>query len=182
MPMDPKLAKKIAQAKTSKSGINIKDGDYVLMVKKLICDEKHNGTMFIAEFKVIASEKSHETIEPNKEGTDCSVAFGIGAGGDKGTAALGNAKQLTCALFGLDEEDDEGFAAKCQEYVGLEKEDAIVTKAAGMLITASTYRKKTQKGPNAGKEGCYPRFGHVDTENGNAPDAIAERRAELGLK
>ncbi len=182
MPMDPKLAKKIADAKTSKSGNNIKDGDYVLQLEKLICDEKYTGTMFIAEFSVVASDKTHETIEPNKPGSKCSVAFGIGAAGDKGSAALSNAKQLVCSVFGLEEDDSEGFNQKCAEYVGKEDEPAFNTKAAGYLLTCSTYRKKTQKGPNAGKEGCYPRFGHVDAESGNSPSEIAERRSALGLK
>ncbi len=182
MGMDPKLAKKIAEAKTSKSGNNIKDGDYVLVIKKLICDEKYTGTMFIGEFGVVASEKSHETIEPNKEGSDCSVAFGIGSPGDKGSAALSNTKQLVCAIQGLDEDDNEGFTKFCSEYVGKESEPEFSTLAAGRLVTCSTYRKKTQKGPNAGKEGCYPRFGHVDAASGNSPEQIAERRREMGLK
>ncbi|MEO9194311.1 MAG: hypothetical protein ABI445_11660 [Polyangia bacterium] len=166
------LAKRIAEAKTTGGGNNIKDGNYGLLIKKLSCEGKFKGTCFIAEFDVVDSEKTHATIEPNTVGSDCSFVLNL----DKNPeTALGNLKGFYCGLLGVEESaiSQSELADKIVEYCSDDN------KARGMLICASTYRKVTQKGPNAGKEGVYPRFSPVDAANGNAPADIAKRRAEL---
>lgn len=165
------LAKKIAEARATAGGNNIKDGQYVMLLKKSFVDDKHKGTMFIAEFDVVDCEKTHPTIEPNQKGTDCSIALNLSTN----VSAPGNMKQFFLGLLNLDEAtvDQKELMAKIEEYTS-EKQPG-----RGMLIECSTYRKVTKTGPNAGKEGVYPRWYPVSAEDGNSPAEIKTRRAEL---
>lgn len=182
MAMSPALAKKIAEAKMSSGGINIRDGAYVFIVKRVMCESKFKGTFFIVEFevheatKILVVDKDGRTldVEPNKVGTSCSVAFGVEQPGKAGQAAQSNTKQFVCGIYGLDDKttSEEKFAELASKIT---QDDQ---PARGMMVIAETYRKITQSGPNAGKEGTYPRFFPVG-EPDNSPEQIAERRARL---
>jgi hypothetical protein len=174
------LAKQIAEAKTSGGGTPIKDGEYVLVVKQILCEKMFTGLYVIPEFDVVACEKTRENIEPNKVGSDCSCTWSLDKGGKAGEAAKGNIKNFFCGLLGLDEGAAD-LAEMLSCYAG-GKNDPDRLKARGMLICAKTYRKTTQSGPNVGKEGCYVRFSPVAASEGNSTEEIAKRRAELDTK
>lgn len=175
MGISPALAKKIAEAKTSGGGNNIKDGKYDLIVKKILVDQMFNGTMFIAEFEVQAAKKTHDTVDPNSVGSECSFALNL----DTNKSALGNAKSFLFGLFNLDEAStsNDDFMTLIQEYAG-EKGSEASLKARGMIVKAATFRKVTKTGPNAGKEGVYPKWEGIEQTEGE----IAERRKILDSK
>lgn len=183
MAIDPKLASKIANAKTGGGGNRIKDGEYVLVVKRILCETKFNGTFVIPEMDVVAAEATQEGVVPNKEGTDVSSAWSLDAPGKQGEAALGNIKQFFCALLGLDEgsTSPEAIMEKVGQYAG-KAGDPDSTRARGMLVHCVTRRKTIQTGKNAGKDGTFPYFSTVSAEDGNSAAEIAERRKELDAK
>lgn len=174
MGISPALAKKIAESKPSNTGTRIKEGEYVLVVKQIICDEMNSGTMYIPEFDVVAAEKTADT-EPNKEGTDCSCAWPVDSPGNAGKAAKANINQFVHSLFEL-EEGSEEFGKYLTQYSG-EKDSADAMKARGRIVLCATRRKKIKTGPNAGTEGIFPEF--RPAKEGNSPAEIAERRKGL---
>jgi hypothetical protein len=170
------LAKKIAEARATAGGNRIKDGSYVFVVRKIILDEKFKGNFFIAEFDVLMSASVRDDVEPNKVGTDCSMALNL----DTNKSTPGNMKQFFCALLGKEDGELQGqdYLKEVAKYVDDDQ------PGRGMLIEATTYRKTTLTGPNAGKEGTYPRFATVSTEADeggmdNSAARIKARRAEL---
>jgi len=183
MAMSPALAKKIADAKSSIGGINIRDGEYVFIVKRVLCESKFTGTYFIVEFevkeamKVDVVDKDGKVLDitPNKENSSCSVAFGVEAQGKAGQAALSNTKQFVCGLYGLDDKstDEEEFMRRANDLTSDDQ------PARGMLVHCVTYRKVTQSGKNAGKEGTYPRFFPLGEGEGNTAGEISDRRTAL---
>lgn len=176
MAIPANLQKKIAEAKMTAGGNNIKDGDYEFVVKQIICEAKYKGTFFIPEFDVLKAQKTHSTIEPNTVGSDCSAAWPLDTNGPAGEAAKGNIKQFLCGLFDLPESVGmEEIMKVANDYAGpAGSEDAL--RARGMLVRASTFRKAVKSGPNVGKEGCYPRFSPVTDQT---PEQVAERRKKL---
>lgn len=174
MALTKALLKKIAESRATAGGNNIKDGDYILVVKRLLVDQKYKGTMFIAEFDVVESAQTREDVTPNAPNSDCSIALNL----DTNASAPGNMKQFFLGLLGKDEATTptEELIKDMEKYTG---ED---NKARGMLVACSTYRKVTKTGPNAGKEGTYPRWARVSETEGNTEDAIKARRAELDEK
>lgn len=169
--ISPQLAKKIADAKASAGGNNITDGIYIFLIKRLIVEQKFKGTMFIAEVDVVESEKVRDDVEPNKVGTAASYAVNL----DSNVSAPGNMKQFILGTAGLDEATttSEKFMEELQRLAGEGQ------GARGMLVACETYRKVTKTGPNAGKEGIYPRWSVVSAEDGNSETEIASRRKEL---
>lgn len=171
------LAKRIADAKATTRGNPIKDGKYILLIEKLFVEKKYKGTIFIGEFEVVLSEKTEPDVEPNAPKSKCSVAFNL----DKNESAAGNAKQLVLGLVGKDEATTTGeeFVKILADYVGDSSANSAQKKARGMYVECNTYRNTTQKGPNVGKVGTYPRFSAVATDAGNSEDEVKQRRAEL---
>ncbi len=165
------LAQKVATSRASGGGNVIKDGRYVFLIKKAFVDQKFKGTTFIAELDVIVAEKTHDTIEPNKEGSSASYVLNL----DQNVSAPGNLKQMILALIGKEESEltPDQFATELNRVIGTAQ------AGRGMYIAAETYRKTTQKGANAGKEGVYPRWSTVSATEGNADTDITTRRAKL---
>lgn len=174
MALSQAAAERIGKAKTSESGNRIKEGSYVLIVKKITCSTKFSGTFYIPEFDVVAAEKTGAN-EPNKEGTDCSCAWDMNGKGKSGEAAKGNIKQFVAALLGIPVEDEDQITAECGKYAGETEKDPDCFRARGMLIECETRRQRIQSGPNAGTEGVFPRFKHVE----QTEEEIAERRKDL---
>lgn len=187
------VAKKIAEAKTSKNGTPIKAGEYTLLIKRILCDGKFTGLKFIPEFEVVDCEPNGEMTvggdgrsvtetpaEPNKVGSECSCAWALDAAGKKGEAMLGNIKQFMCSLLGLDLSTTpvDEIMSKAAQWAG-PSGDPDALRARGMLISCSTKRRRIQNGENAGKLADFPEFTHVTAADGNSPEKIAERRAVL---
>lgn len=172
MAIPKELAKKIADARPSNHGIPIVDGDYVLMIKRIIAEEKYKGFFFIPEFEVVESEAKVSGVIPNKVGSECSCCWALNGSGKGGDAQRGNAQNFSVALLGLSRDDPE-YLEKISSMAGKEgSEDSL--RARGMLVLCSTYRQVIQSGPKAGTEGVFPRFTHVGHDV-NAPAEIAAR-------
>src|SRR5262249_41157913 len=154
------LAKRIAEAKTSKGGVRIKDGEYVFLVKRIICESKYTGLMFIAELEVVESLKSDDPnaakdVEPNAPRTECSQAWALDGSGPAGDAAKSNTKQFLLALLGLPESTaPDDFVKNLGEYSG-ETGTPESVKARGMLVACSTRREPIKSGKSAGTMGCF---------------------------
>lgn len=174
MAINQAAAKRIADAKTSSAGNRIKEGNYVLVVKRIFCGPKYKGTYFIPEFDVVASEKTGD-VEPNRPGTDCSCAWQLDASGNSGEAARGNIKQFVAALKNISVDDGDAVMAAAGENAGERESDPDCLRARGTLIECETVRKRITTGPNAGTEGCFPRFKYVEQTS----DEVAERRKKL---
>jgi hypothetical protein len=96
---------KITKAKPTQGGNNIKDGNYTLLVEKVIYDPKgYSGATFVMEYRVIKAESNGATDEmknaprgnlvvPNPVGTTCSNVCLLdsfdNAGGNAKAALLG---------------------------------------------------------------------------------------------
>lgn len=156
------LLRKIADSAVSGGGNNIRDGRYRFAIKKLALEDKFSGTVFIAEFVVVAASKIPVTslktgeklnIEPNEAGSDVSWVQLV----DKHPSALGNIKGFALELFGETEASvsDDEFVETLQE---LTEKNA----AQGMLIDAETYRKVTKEN---GIEITIPKWHNVSTQD-----------------
>lgn len=174
MAINQAAAQRIAQAKVSTTGNRIKEGNYVLVVKRILCGPKFKGTFFIPEFDVVASEKISET-EPNRKGSDCSCAWQLDGTGKSGEAAKGNIKQFVSALLNIPLEDEAAIMEQASRHAGEKETDPDVYRARGMLVECETMRQTIQSGPHAGEQGIFPRFRFVQ----QTPEEIALRRQEL---
>ncbi len=185
MALSPALAKKIADAKSSKGGNRIKDGNYIFAVERLEFAEKNGGNTFVAELRVIESESNGsrnigdgttgDLNEPNVKGSSVSFVCVL----ESTPSAAGNMKEMLCALVNADPDSGEAFLNAFNTYVEHKDTDGkkINTSqpARGMIIGAETYRKMTKNGKNAGKWGTYPGWAHIE----QTAEEIKTRRAEL---
>lgn len=170
------LAEKIASAKTSGGGNNLTDGEYILVVKRILCKDGYTGVRLIPECDVVEAMQTHATVLPNKAGSDVSFAWALNESGKKGDASRGNAKQFMAALLNIAGESD--LFETVGKYAGEKETDEDSLRARGMLIHAKTVRKVIQSGENKGKEAAFPRFSYVD----QTAEDIAKRRADLDAR
>lgn len=168
--LSPSLQKKIAEAKATAGGTPLADGNYVLEVEQVLVAQKYKGVFFTLEARVVESEAVRKDVEPNMPGSSCTP---IHCNLDTNESAPGNMKACIFALLGLGPETSNEVYLKEVERVTSEAQPL-----RGALVCAETYRKTTQKGPNAGKEGCYPKFIHVEQTEAE----IAARRKVLDSK
>jgi hypothetical protein len=180
MALKASVAKKIADAKAAGGGNRLcdKKGDYVLAVRRILINDGHKGLMFIPEMRVMKSTAHDGAAAPWPEGSNVSCAWPLNKGGDAGSAALGNIKEFCAATFGLnlDGMTEEQVLEEVGPYVG-EKGDPDSEAARGVILLASTYDKKIERGGNAGKVGTFAHFTHISEEDGNSAEAIEERKA-----
>jgi hypothetical protein len=161
------MLKKIASAKATAGGNRIKDGNYLFEIMNILVEKKFSGWMFIAEFLVREATASGlkdatgRLIEPNAVGSTCGYVLNL----DKNISAVGNAKAMILALFGMQESEvsDEDFFASLD---AVSKPDQ---PARGMLIAASTFHKAKRNGDDF----MGLNFTGVD----NPEDQVAARRA-----
>ena len=166
------LKKQIANATPPGGGVYLKDGIYMLAIKKIELDtKKYTGTCFICEFKIVSAKPHpmYPDVIPNAEGTSASIVWNFTKHAD---TAPGNTKGFLATLEGVDASTLDA------ETVGT-LIDAAVSKEQpykGYLVGCETYRKMTKKGD---KELTLPRWQHVPEVGENSPEMIKERAASL---
>jgi len=162
---------KIASAQAFQGGSWIRDGRYVLQVKKIECGQKFSGNHFIVEFVVVSCERTEPFADPNPVGSLCSWVLAL----DKNLSAPGNAKTFILALLGYDGEVSvDDLVATIDEITGDKN------PAKGMLIHDETFRKPT-KAQMASKEADRSKLflGHRWSNIKQTDEEIAARRAEM---
>ncbi len=173
------LFNEIANAKTSGTGIKIRDGKYIFVLKKVMMDKLYSGTYFIVEFivkhatKVVVNELNEPyaviDVEPNAVGTTCSVCVEIGG---KNKSAAGNIKALFMGLVG---ETDESKVDAKEFQEMLDKMTSTAQPGRGMYIRCETYRKPIKSGVNIGKAYVGQNWSAVD----QTPEQYAAERKAL---
>lgn len=176
------IYKQIADAKASAGGTALRDGEGLIVVRKLLVEKKHKGIMFIAEGKVLEANavdvpdefrtlaefetgadgiKRQKLITPNKAGTDASYVVNLGK-----ESGPGNAKAFLLGIDGTPESeiDPEKFMAMIKRVTSQEQ------PFRGALLRFKSFRKLIQKGANAGKPFTAFAWVHV-------PQQIAEMQA-----
>lgn len=165
----------VSDAKVTTRADDIRSGEYLFEVKSLIYKEMPRaGLTFVADLLVRESKSKGDTdpdstppgapIEPNAAGSSVGFVCVMSK-----LPARGNMKQFLCALFGQNPDtiSKEAVAQLCSGLfgphptAGKTNQDDDVQEARGMLIRASTYAKKVEKGERAGKTNHYPRFINV---------------------
>lgn len=174
--MPQEVRDRIAKARATAGGNNIKHGKYVLMLMKSTYEKMNSGWCHINEFVVVEAQKiavqegdKKLDIEPNSVGSTCSSVINYDGKGK--LSADGNSKALVLGLFGMKE--GEVPDAKVSETLGDLTHDR--QPAKGMLIGCETYPKEVRSRPGNYITGinwfCIARPG----EGLNAPDKIGER-------
>jgi len=165
--LSPAMKKKLAAAKVSGSGTPLRDGSYVLEINDILVSQKYKGTFFTVETTIVESEKIIPEVEPNLPGTKASA---LHTNLDTNEMGPGNMKQAVCAICNLPEDVDEETYLKELARITDDKQPM-----RGALVLVETFRKTTQKGPNAGKVGTYPKFIHVEQSEA---EIAARRKAQ----
>lgn len=175
MPLDA-LLKQIAQAKAAAGGNYLRDGKYVLILDKLIIEDKWDGTRqsphFIAELFVLESQND-PTAKDDKGNPVLANATGTTATflqqlEKNPQTAFPQTKAFLLAVTGDKEEevDEEEFVEALQGAVGKDQ------PLRGAMIKAETYRKVSKK---SGKTLVLPKWVSVE----NTPELIAKNRKML---
>ena len=168
MGLSREIADRIKNAKMAGQGTPIRDGVYVLEIKKMICDNLFSGNMYITEFVVRECERVRPDIEPNAVGSTCSTAYNLDLTGKAGEATFGNVKNEVLAVLGKTEADLQNLDL----FEELKRLNSPEQPTRGMLVGCETRRQKIQSGKNAGTEGVFPRFMYIK----QTAAEIAERR------
>jgi hypothetical protein len=182
------LLEKIAAAKITQGGNNIKDGKYIFSILKILSEKKRNGNMFIVEMLVDESssipdifEKDGKPVHANAAGTTVSWVLNL----DNNDSAPGNIKAFVLGLFDESEADIDAeelqakskgepspLATTLGELISREQ------PALGRKIVSETYRKLIKSGKNAGQ----PFVGHNWRHVAQTPEEIAANRARVENK
>lgn len=158
---------KMAAAKPTGGGNNIRDGIYTFIVERLFHSNGHNGECIIAEFRVKESssngavDEHGRPVTPNAPGTACSAVWNL----TQHEAAAGNsvafAMIATQSLMGLDWQAFLAMEVDGQKAFPGGAEQALAwlcgsdNPLAGVEVRDETYRfvNKGRKNPaNAGKQ------------------------------
>lgn len=161
--MQTSIISKIVNAKASQRSENIRDGEYVFVVRKLILEEMQDGQTFVAELGVVESRSkgdldpvSKSPVNPNAVGSVVGYVQKL----TRFESAPANAQRFLTALLGG--EDPKKLEAAITNL--LSEEGQKKQAAKGLLIRGSTYQQQTKKGPNAGKINTYVNFFHVSDD------------------
>lgn len=162
---------KIANASATKGGNNIKDGNYRLIVERMLVNTGHTGTCFIPELRVKTATATEKDVEPNAVGSTVSCVWNV----TKHASAPGNVKAFVLAVLGLDEASTPADQMKelMAKAVG---PDQILR---GIEIDANTIRRVNQGRDNPANRGTVmvlPTWQHVP---GQSQDSVAKNRAAL---
>lgn len=173
---------KIATAKMTGGGSNIRDGKYKMLVEKCELKKGHYGESFIAELRVVeatpngemqiaADERSvtDKAVVPNPVNTTCSLVCNL----TKHDAAAGNVKKF---VFGVLQAF--GYA---EEQITEEVLGQVISAAQplrGMAVECETFRKNNAgraTAANAGKILVLQNWKPI----AQTPDVVKQQRAWL---
>ena len=168
---------KILTAKTSQRSDQIRDGQYLFMVRKLVLGDMEGGQTFVAELEVIESCSkgdldpiTKQPVVPNFVKSIVGYVQQL----QKHPSAPGNAQKFLNALLGADGADPKKIENAITNL--LSEEGQKTQGARGLLVRGSTYQQIVKSGPNTGKINTYTSFFNVpDSEQGD----IAARAAKI---
>lgn len=181
----------IGEAKTFEKSPYIKDGMGVLLIEEISYSRKTKGPTFVARMQVVESKPNGDLDPVTKQPT---VPNGVGTEvayvqlPQLYPNAAGDIKAFLCNVLGTDANSvsKEEFSKTLAQAADIDPTSGeFVGKSLGpnrqpmrgMLVRYSTYQKETQKGANKGRINTYVKFSHI--KQGNSPEEIAARRAEL---
>jgi hypothetical protein len=174
--MPQEVRDRIAKARASAGGNNIRHGEYVLMLLKSTYEKMHSGWCHINEFLVIESKKiavmegeKKLDVDPNSPGSLCSVVINYDGKGK--LSADGNSKAIVLGLFGLKEEQVKDELVS--ETLGDLTHDR--QPAKGMLIKCSTYPKEVRSRPGSYITGIKWECADKPGEGLNTSEKVKER-------
>jgi hypothetical protein len=143
---------KISGAAMSGGGNPIKDGNYVMLVEKVMINKGHTGELFIAELRVLeaaangATDEMGRPVVPNAVGSTCSLVCNL----TKHEAAAGNAKKFVVGAAGGLNYTEAQISPEVMGMICGEK-----NPLRGVKVRCSTFRKTNQgraNSANAGKQ------------------------------
>jgi len=177
--MPQNVRDRIAKAKASSGGNNIRYGEYILMYWKSSYDHMNSGWCHINEFVVVSATKivvmegeKKVDVEPNQVGTQCSYVINYDGKGK--LSADGNSKALVLGLFGFKEGEvpDEKVSETLADLT------ADNQPAKGMLIKCSTHPKEVRSRPGNYITGIKWECVATPGQGENAPEANQARLAQ----
>lgn len=175
---------KAAKAKAFKNSDTIRDGVYKFVIKKFEINEGHKGTFSVLELRVLEAQavdlpdeevlqpdgtkkKVPVVVKPNSVGSDCANLIDLGS-----ESGPNNLRGLIESLNGEAVSDDE--------FVELtNKLRSEANPLCGYVIKGSTFRKRIQKGKNAGSMFVGVNWKALGADAGNSEAEVAQRRVEL---
>jgi len=177
--MPKEVRDRIAKARATAGGNNIRHGEYVLMIMRSTYDKMNSGQCHINEFvvheakkNVVAEGEKTVDVEPNPVGSSCSYVINYDGKGK--LSADGNSKALVLGLFGMKEgEVDDALVA---DTLGDFTDDS--QPAKGMLVKCSTYAKEVRSKPGKFITGLNWSCADKPGEGVNSPEQCAARLAE----
>lgn len=138
---------KIAKSQASGSGKNFIPGCYdELQLKKMFLHEGHSGTMFIVNFKVLASSENSDG-KPHAAGSNVDFIVNLSNVKAQG-AQFSNVKRFVLALLGFEEDEvtQDDFVKSLHELVGPEGTKAQMMR--GARIKCEVWTKPQKNDPN----------------------------------
>ncbi len=165
------ILSKIANAKATKGGNRICDGDYEYLIESFGVNQGFEGTCFIAELRVTESKQTEPDIVPNPVGSTVSMVANV----TKHASALGNVKAFILAAIGADESQVSAEAMQATLGQAIDPTQPL----RGMKIRNRTFRKVNQgrnNPKNAGQVMTLNNFQHVPGQTG---ESIKAGRAYL---
>lgn len=174
--MPKEVRDRIAKARATAGGINIRHGEYILMILRSTYEKMNSGQCHINEFVVHESKKilvveGEKTIdvEPNQPGSSCSYVINYDGKGK--LSADGNSKAIVLGLFGMKEgEVDDALVS---DTLGDFTDDA--QPAKGMLVKCTTYPKEVRSKPGKFITGLNWECVAKPGEGVNSPEECAKR-------
>lgn len=150
--IDPEMASvfaQIAQANPNGGRANLIDGNYDLVVRKVIAGKFTNSRCFVVEFGVLASVATVQGIMPHPPGGEFGWAVSFDGGGHK--SAPGNVMAFMLAAYGLTVDklnratigDDLAYLSQPYDPHTGQGQPLI-----GKIIRCNTYRKKKKNKPD----------------------------------
>lgn len=177
MGLPTEIAKKLANVEAvTKSGTKLRQGEYVLVVKRILAttsEQTKSGSYLIPECDIEAAEQTDPAVTPNVKGSDCSFTFPMDAQGFQAQYRMRDMQDFFCPLLDIVADDD--FITSIDKYVGpRDTEDSL--RARGRVVhVLVTLGDPVKTGKNAGKS--FPEYAFSFVEQTDAD--VAKRRAEL---
>lgn len=169
--------KKIANATVSVKGEYFRDGFGQVLVKQLIYKSMDRGPTFVMEGRIVKSASkgdvdsvTKQPVVPNAPGANVSWPQVVNAN----KSAPANIRGFILAAANAPATTpNEVFFEAFTEAIGPSQ------VIRGMLLNFSSYQQQTenQKKARKGETNTYIRFSHC--AEGNSPEEVAARRAEL---
>lgn len=174
--MPKEVRDRIAKARATAGGNNIRHGEYVLMIMRSTYEKMNSGQCHINEFAVHSAKKvsvaegdRQVDVEPNPLGSSCSYVINYDGKGK--LSADGNSKALVLGLFGMKEgEMDDALVA---DTLGDFTDDK--QPAKGMLVKCTTYPKEVRSNPGKFITGLNWECVAKPGEGLNSPEECAKR-------